>query len=272
MCVFKGALGQTHLGPADFMQKTPTTPVQASDMCLFPTPICAAAQFDTFHFTLVIWASLQLTWTCIVLAGQAYQVTRQLTTYELSNLGRYGYMGGRGAQNLGSQANHPATRLAEELPSGHRDSCQHHGGHKHKRKAALVSKIVPAGLLTILGLDLYTKGKAAEGIQLASSSESKGSNPFDFGVWRNCTDFWTRGRTLGVEYTSVRWHRFFFACSFRLAVQRAGRRLHGGNTKEGRREGEWAEAGGSVRDAVVRGGVTSCRKFEIYQHAEKCCP
>jgi hypothetical protein len=189
---------------ADFVQKTPT-PTEPSDLCLFPTFICAAARFNTFHFVLTVWATLQLTWTFIVLAGQAYQVTRQLTTYELSNLGRYGYMGGRGGQSLSTQNSHPAITLAPGQEEAHGSSCPRHAHshHGHQRKGALVGKILPAGLLSILGLDLYTKGKAAEGIQLASQNESKRSNPFDYGVWRNCADFWMRGRYLGVDYTSV---------------------------------------------------------------------
>lgn len=58
-------------------------------------------------------------------------------------------------------------------------------------------------LLSLLGLDLYTKGKAAEGMTLSASDKGQKLNPFDVGIWRNCTDFWSRGRTLGVDYTSV---------------------------------------------------------------------
>lgn len=87
--------------------------------------------------------------------------------------------------------------------------------HQH---TSCVEKIVPAGLLSALGLDLYTKGRAVDGItvcadshrwsvltyvQVASSNAGKRANPFDLGFIRNCSDFWTRGRTLGVDYTSV---------------------------------------------------------------------
>ena len=37
----------------------------------------------------------------------------------------------------------------------------------------------------------------------AARAEGQG-NPFDVGLWRNCTDFWSRGRTLGIEsYTTL---------------------------------------------------------------------
>ncbi len=52
------------------------------------------------------WATLQLTWTSILLASQLWQVARQMTTLEVSNLGRYGFMGGRGGASLSGQMGH----------------------------------------------------------------------------------------------------------------------------------------------------------------------
>lgn len=52
----------------------------------------------------MIWASIQLTWTIILLGSQIWQVCRQMTTLEVSNLGRYGFMGGRGGSSLREQA------------------------------------------------------------------------------------------------------------------------------------------------------------------------
>lgn len=162
--------------------------------CLFPAPLCDASHVDTFTFVVAIWATLQLLWTCFVLASHAFQITRQLTTWELSNLGRFGFMGGRpvsrqSLNQIGSQS------------QGHR--CAHgEGGGHHHRHAKLGN--VFKRLLSLLGLDLYTKGKAAEGMTLSASDKGQKLNPFDVGIWRNCTDFWSRGRTLGVDYTSVR--------------------------------------------------------------------
>jgi palmitoyltransferase len=162
------------------------------DGCLFPSPVCEASAFDTFPFATACWATLQLTWTIIVLGGQLFQITKQLTTYELSNLGRYGYMGGHGA-SLAAQASH----RHEHPPHAH--------GHSHSHGGTgLLRKVVPKGLLQLVGLDLYTQGKAAEGIaRAARQGGERGNNPFDVGLWRNCTDFWSRGRTLGVDYAAL---------------------------------------------------------------------
>jgi hypothetical protein len=50
--------------------------------------------------------------------------------------------------------------------------------------------------MQLLGLDRFTKGKAADG--LARSIHAP--NPFDLGCIGNCKDFWTTGKELGVEY------------------------------------------------------------------------
>ena len=41
-----------------------------------------------------------------MLASQLWQVARQMTTLEVSNLGRYGFMGGRGGASLSGQMGH----------------------------------------------------------------------------------------------------------------------------------------------------------------------
>ena len=51
-------------------------------------------------------------------------------------------------------------------------------------------------IMGLTGLDVFTKGKAADGLARAK----RANNPFDMGVVSNCWDFWTAGKTLGVEY------------------------------------------------------------------------
>jgi hypothetical protein len=120
-----------------------------------------------------------------------------MTTLEVSNLGRYGFMGGRGGPSLNGQMGHrhqhslrhsPSvdsedTALVEAVPTGH--------GHKHGGVCAGCGV-----LMNLLGLDRFTKGKAVDGLARAS----KATNPFDLGISGNCKDFWTAGRELGVEY------------------------------------------------------------------------
>ncbi|KAJ7607505.1 hypothetical protein FB45DRAFT_764062 [Roridomyces roridus] len=116
-----------------------------------------------------------------------------MTTLEVSNLGRYGFMGGRGGASLAGQMGHRHaghSHAGSETPdvdgeggaggSGARPQHQHASGF----------------LMNLLGFDRFTKGKAVDGLARAG----KASNPFDLGMVRNCRDFWTKGRELGVEY------------------------------------------------------------------------
>ena len=158
---------------------------------------------------MTLWAGLQLTWTIILLASQVWQVCRQMTTLEVSNLGRYGFMGGRGGASLRDQSGALAAMQSHAAASGSggmgagalgeaaldpndledgvvarppppptvgsaAGSLAGHGhaGHRHGPGGCF------AFLLQILGLDRFTRGKAAHGLRLAS----KDANPFDRGV------------------------------------------------------------------------------------------
>jgi hypothetical protein len=206
---------------SDFSAKTPNyDPETMSTTCLFPSSICAAANFDVRTFVVTIWATIQISWTAIVLATHLYQITRNITTYELSNLGRYGHMGSRGisaAAQEGFMAGHAhaAAPSADGMATGstsgghvHGPACNHGQGHGHTHNplkicAGLIGRILPKTLLAIVGLDLYTRGGGAEGIMRANEEKNKGTNPFDIGIFQNCTDFWNRGKTLGVDYESL---------------------------------------------------------------------
>lgn len=192
--------------------------------CLLPSPICAASHFDTKTFVVTVWATIQITWTTIVLASQLYQMSKGITTYEVSNLGRYGHLGTRGlsaSAQEGFMATHvhnhgqpgdvtletttssaSATAAAGQQPGSghvHGPQCRHGHAHNHSHNPlkiclALVGKVVPNTLLAIVGLDLYTRGRGAEGMAKAAE-KGGGNNPFDVGLVRNCTDFWNRGKT-----------------------------------------------------------------------------
>ncbi|KAH7924191.1 hypothetical protein BV22DRAFT_1120343 [Leucogyrophana mollusca] len=178
--------------------------------------LCIPASVDSFLLTVSMWATLQLTWTIVLLATQYWQVARQLTTFEVSNLGRFGFMGGRGGLAAGGGG--------AGVQMGHR---HHHAGgqggdgegegegetghkHNHRHSGGLCSALTAPGtctafLLNLLGLDRFTRGRAVHGLALASSSptNSRARNPFDLGVVGNCRDFWSMGREVGVEYGQV---------------------------------------------------------------------
>lgn len=201
-----------------YVSNAPPYIPKVTSSCLLPASICGATDFDGFLFSCMLWATLQLTWTSVLLIAHSWQISRQMTTLEVSNLGRYGYMGGKAGSSMSSQTSFMEARAealrTNSIVSGQQgsdaglddgnDTSSAGGntgsshGHKH---GSLLGAISGTGnwLLSIVGLDLYTKGKAGEGLKKASRSQ----NPFDQGIVVNCQDFWTRGRALGVRYEQL---------------------------------------------------------------------
>lgn len=80
--------------------------------------VCNAYNHAPFLLALAFWLGLQLTWTLILLGSQLWQVSRQMTTLEVSNLGRYGFMGGRGGTSLRDQSGALAAHRAQAASAG----------------------------------------------------------------------------------------------------------------------------------------------------------
>ncbi|KZT00285.1 zf-DHHC-domain-containing protein [Laetiporus sulphureus 93-53] len=173
-----------------------TDPSNISPACILPANLCAITAYDTFLFSVAVWSTLQLSWTIVLLGSQLWQVARQLTTFEVSNLGRYGFMGGRGGASMSSQMGHQHRQVLGDTDVAIEGvTAVHHHAHSHGMCAGCGSGF----LMNLLGFDRFTKGKAADGLARAGSAP----NPFDLGVFGNCKDFWTKGRELGVEYERV---------------------------------------------------------------------
>ncbi|KAI0830352.1 hypothetical protein BC628DRAFT_1003100 [Trametes gibbosa] len=170
-----------------------TEPADISPSCILPTQLCAITAYDTFLFSVAAWSTLQLSWTLILLATQLWQVARQMTTFEVSNLGRYGFMGGRGGASMHGQMGHQHRALPSE-DSSEGVQAGGHAGHRHAH--GVCAGCGSGFLMNLLGFDRFTKGKAADGLARAA----RAPNPFDMGLGGNCRDFWTRGQELGVEY------------------------------------------------------------------------
>lgn len=178
----------------DLSHNVPTDAIPSAS-CILPTALCNWTSQAPFLTSVAFWASLQLTWTSILLIGQLWQVMKQVTTFEVSNLSKFGFMGGRGHGAAGQDGLVENVKqeqaMAEEEPSADGISqapSHHHAKHPHKSSTAF--------LLQLLGLDRFSR--ASERRALVRSSRN--SNPFDQGVYRNCVDFWTSGKELGVEY------------------------------------------------------------------------
>jgi hypothetical protein len=165
-----------------------------SPICLLPTSLCASIASDTFLFAVAFWSTLQLLWTFVLLGSQLVQIARQLTTLEVSNLGRYGFMGGRGGASMAGQMGHRHAHAESESPADEETPIH---AHRHPQRSRGLWSMCGGGfLMHVLGLDRFTSGKAANGLARAG----KAANPFDIGAVSNCRDFWTAGRELGVEY------------------------------------------------------------------------
>ncbi len=193
LSIFPGPFTNILLPDFSSLEDSPT----ASPACFLPASVCRLTAIDMFLFSVAVWSTLQLVWTVLLLASQFLQIARQMTTLEVSNLGRYGFMGGRGG-SLATQMSHRHTHAlqadsddtlsGETTPTaGHVHA---HGRHQHG------SGCSTGFLMHLLGFDRFTSGKAANGLARAGHA----ANPFNVGIVGNCRDFWTRGRELGVEY------------------------------------------------------------------------
>ena len=196
-------------GLLDVLENSPAyvpSPSPGITICDLSETLCRAGSYDAFLLAITLWATLQLTWTSVLAISHLWQVARQMTTLEVSNLGRYGYMGGRGGQSLRDQsgAMRQATAIGAGVgPMGASENAAMsngdgvagpegnllagkpaHAGHGYShgfsfgRCCGMLWKGVSGPLMQILGLDRFTKGKALGGMKRAGRDQ----NPFDLGL------------------------------------------------------------------------------------------
>ncbi|KAI6142423.1 palmitoyltransferase AKR1, partial [Pisolithus tinctorius] len=152
---------------------------------------CVPAAIDSFLLSMSLWSTLQLTWTLVLLLTQFWQVARQLTTPEVSNLGRYGSMGGcsglvAGSGATGIQMGHCHHHVVNNDRGDEESEGEGEPKHRHHHvglcKALSAPGTCGAFLLNLVGLDHFTCSHAAHGLAL---------------------DFWTMGKEVGVDYGQV---------------------------------------------------------------------
>ncbi|RXK35073.1 palmitoyltransferase AKR1 [Tremella mesenterica] len=218
-----GVLIFNHLVIAYISENAPeyTPPSIGFSTCDLSPFFCRATSFDNFLIAVSLWATLQLTWTSILAISHLWQIARQMTTVEVSNLGRYGFMGGRGGASLRDQsgAMRQATAIGAGIgplesmqdstmgggPEGNLNlppppSHVHTHSHSHggiKGLCGMIWKGFTGPVMHILGLDRFTRGKAMSGMARAGRDH----NPFDLGVVKNCTDFWLEPEI--IDYTHL---------------------------------------------------------------------
>ncbi|KAI6148085.1 ankyrin [Pisolithus tinctorius] len=159
------------------------------------SPICCVpAAIDSFLRSVSRWSTLQLTWTSVLLVTQFWQVARQPTTLEVS-------CGATGIQ-MGHRHHHTVDNDRGDEESEGEGGPKHRHHHVGLCKALSAPGTCGAFLLNLVGLDRFTRGRAAHGLALGSSS-ARAQNPFDLGLVCNCRDFWTMGKEVGVDYGQV---------------------------------------------------------------------
>ncbi|BGP20059.1 palmitoyltransferase akr1 [Rhodosporidiobolus nylandii] len=204
-----------------FYERAPSLPPDYVCPAIAPSFLCVATSFDPFALAVCIWAFLQLTWTAILFSVQIFQVARQMTTLEVSNVSRYGFLGGRAGVSGSTQQGYQekwsaaqAARHAANLGGGAGDAGESSAADPaslaHAPSTSRPS--TPSGggglratgqlafLLKLLGLDRFTRRGGGALHSLSASAHGEVANPFDIGVLGNCRDFWTRGGELGVSY------------------------------------------------------------------------
>ncbi|KAL0566709.1 palmitoyltransferase akr1 [Marasmius crinis-equi] len=189
--VSPGKLPQTDVASLSIYYGTPVTPstpktsTSARDSifnleylpsCFLPTKLCLITRYDPFLVYVTVGANLPLPWTILLLASQFWQILKQMTTFEVINLGRYGFMG----EIKGSRSRMRPRRGQIIRP--------------YFDDAALSYSTYGTPGSGYIRLDHFADGK---------TRTNTTANPFDLGMWGNCKDFWTLGKELGVEYDKL---------------------------------------------------------------------
>ncbi|WFD06655.1 protein S-acyltransferase [Malassezia vespertilionis] len=133
---------------------------------------------------------------------QVVQVARQVTTFEASNIGRYGFMGGRPDVGMSGQQGLLQQQMQRMVSDGMTPEEAHTQLHRSRRRQRTCLKLITGvggSILSVVGLDFYAGGRGGRGLSRTNTS----SNPFDKGLIANCFDFWTQGQYLGLDYATL---------------------------------------------------------------------
>lgn len=138
-----------------------------------PGPLCPALTHSNATTQLVLWASLQLSWVIMLAFVQLVQIARNITTIEAANLHRFGFMGADDFSSL------PLDHHSHETATG--------PGEVPAFKAS--RRKWHSTLTRILGIDQFLS-TARDALGSDQSTRRPSSNPVNYGIRRNCMDFW----------------------------------------------------------------------------------
>jgi palmitoyltransferase ZDHHC13/17 len=160
------------------------------DCAILKDPFCTPFLRDPMTIITNAWATLQLTWTFMLLFVHLTQVARAITTYEtMRGQGQVGPL-------LTAVTTGSATAEGASINSnGAGPDPVHPHAHAKKKEGCLTQ------WYKILGLDTFFT-IAFQGYKGAKERDSpaartKTGNPFSRGVFRNCQDFWMDGPVFG---------------------------------------------------------------------------
>jgi palmitoyltransferase ZDHHC13/17 len=140
--------------------------------------ICEPLVTDPYSTLLTLWAGAQLMWIGLLVVVQYYQITRGITTQELTNLQKYGFLGGGNVT--------PEDRMQEGVSS---------------RIPAKPEGPPPTRFgkcLRILGVEQFFATFRDK--RQRTVAQRRGMNPFDQGsCWTNCSDFWANPAVVNDE-------------------------------------------------------------------------
>jgi len=152
--------------------------------------LCKIVNADPFTVVVVIWATLQLTWTTMLLFVQLVQISRAMTTYE--NMRSSHGHGGKASEAITSALTAGTTSMAGAQLGGPGHGPDPalpptHAPHAHHHKQGCF-----ATWKKILGVDTFveTALHGYEGSRNRNARTRKPRNPFSRGVIGNCKDFW----------------------------------------------------------------------------------
>jgi palmitoyltransferase ZDHHC13/17 len=194
------------------LNAAPTYNPIPSEPCLLNDMLCGFFQYDTWTMSLGIWLALQLTWTIGLICMQSYQIATAKTTNEMANFHRYSYFGNRSGGNVreqilatlsagpgaseaaqvGDHGGDNLTATEDGMDGGFGDHAHQENDHHRKHHGN-------NGILRLFG------GNGQRRSHRAYNNSS--GNPFDFGCWNNCVDFWSQGQ--GGMLQNVDWYGLF---------------------------------------------------------------
>lgn len=141
-------------------------------------PSCTILDTAAFGLNMAIWDSFQLTWVIMLVFVQLTQIARSVTTNEADNLHRYGYMGADDFSSL--PPDHSKNVANNENLSGNT--------RRPQRTCWSTS-------LRLLGIDQFINTTQDT---MGYMRSWKNKNPTDYGLMRNCLDFWVPGGSYNI--------------------------------------------------------------------------